>query len=94
MTPEESPAAPYEHPYQLCWTFVPLLVIRHGIRTPFSGVIGIQSGPWGLWVHSGFHGGHGGLVRDAGSEDDREDPPGVFVQQMPIKAICRELAGC
>src|SRR6516164_4164226 len=32
---------------------------RHGIRTPFSGVIGIESGPRRRRVHSGFHGGHG-----------------------------------
>src|SRR5215475_485194 len=39
----------------------------------------------------GFHGDHGGLVGDAGSANDREDSPGLFVQQKPIKAICREL---
>ncbi len=47
-------------------------------KDPVFGVIGIQSGPRGRRVHSGFHGGHGGRVGDAGSGDDREDPSGVF----------------
>jgi hypothetical protein len=41
-------------------------------------VIGIQSGPPGRWVHSGFRVGCGGQVGDAGSGDNREDPSGVF----------------
>ena len=41
-------------------------------------MIGVQSGPPGRRVHSGFHEGHGGRVWDAGCGDDREDPPGVF----------------
>jgi hypothetical protein len=59
-------------------------------KDPVFGVIGIQSGPPGQWVHSGFHGGHGSQAGNAGSEDDREDPSRVFVQKKPIKAICRE----
>ena len=47
-------------------------------KDPVFGVIGIQSGPPGRWVHSGFRGGYGGQVGDAGSGDDREDPSGVF----------------
>ena len=53
-------------------------------------MIGIQSGPPGRWVHSGFRGGYGGQVGDAGSGDDREDPSGDFAQNKPIKTICRE----
>jgi hypothetical protein len=47
-------------------------------KDPVFGVIGIQSGPPGQWVHSGFRGGHGSQVGDAGSGDDREDPSRVF----------------
>jgi hypothetical protein len=47
-------------------------------KDPVFGVIGIQSGPPGRWVHSGFRGGYGGQVGDAVSGDDREDPSGVF----------------
>src|SRR5690348_12014914 len=47
-------------------------------KDPVFGVIGIQSGPPGRWVHSGFRGGYGSQVGDAGSGDDREDPSGVF----------------
>jgi len=47
-------------------------------KDPVFGVIGIQSGPRRQWVHSGFRGGHGSRVGDAGSGDDREDPSGVF----------------
>jgi hypothetical protein len=47
-------------------------------KDPVFGVIGIQSGPPGRRVHSGFRGGYGGQVGDAGSGDDREDPSGVF----------------
>src|SRR5438132_6392318 len=47
-------------------------------KDPVFGVIGIQSGPPGRWVHSGFRGGYGGQVGDAGSGYDREDPSGVF----------------
>ena len=47
-------------------------------KDPVFGVIGIQSGPPGRWVHSGFRGGYGGQVGDAGGGDDREDPSGVF----------------
>src|ERR1700760_4810015 len=47
-------------------------------KDPVFGVIGIQSGPPGRWVHSGFRGGYGGQVGDAGSGDDCEDPSGVF----------------
>jgi hypothetical protein len=39
-------------------------------KDPVFGVISIQSGPPGQWVHSGFHGG-GSQVGDAGSGDDR-----------------------
>jgi hypothetical protein len=41
-------------------------------------VIGIQSGPPGRGVHSGFHGGHGGQDGDAGGGDDRKDQARVF----------------
>jgi hypothetical protein len=34
-------------------------VDRHGIRTLLSGVIGVQMGPPGRRVHSGFNEGHG-----------------------------------
>ena len=34
---------------------------------------------------------HGGLERDAGCGDGREDPAGVFCSGQAIKAICREL---
>src|ERR1700730_4605719 len=47
-------------------------------KDPVFGVIGIQSGPPGRWVHSGVRGGCGGRVGDAGIGDDREDPSGVF----------------
>src|SRR5271157_3209298 len=47
-----------------------LHVNRHGNKDPVFGVIGIQSGPPGQWVHSGFHGGHGSQVGDADSGDD------------------------
>jgi transposase len=47
-------------------------------KDPVFGVIGIQSGPPGRRVHSGFRGGYGGQVGDAGSGNDREDPSGVF----------------
>ena len=47
-------------------------------KDPVFGVIGIQSGPPGRWVHSGFRNGYGGQVGDAGSGDSREDPSGVF----------------
>ena len=47
-------------------------------KDPVFGVIGIQSGPPGRRVHSGFRGGYGGQVGDAGSGDSREDPSGVF----------------
>ena len=47
-------------------------------KDPDFGVIGIQSGPPGRRVHSGFRGGCGGQVGDAGSGDDCEDPSGVF----------------
>src|SRR5690349_13249326 len=47
-------------------------------KDPVFGVIGIQSGPPGRRVHSGFRRGYGGRVGDAGSGDDREDPSGVF----------------
>src|SRR5438094_7895246 len=47
-------------------------------KDPVFGMIGIQSGPPGRWVHSGFRGGYGGQVGDAGRGDDREDPSGVF----------------
>lgn len=43
-----------------------------------------------LWVHTGRHGGHGGLSRDADCGNDREDRRAYFVQQKPIKVICRE----
>jgi hypothetical protein len=46
-------------------------------KDPVFGVIGIQSGPPGQWVHSGFHGGHGSQVGDAGEGADRGDPRGV-----------------
>jgi hypothetical protein len=46
-------------------------------KDPVFGVIGIQSGPPERRVHSGFHGGHGSQVGDAGSGDDRKDPSGV-----------------
>ena len=62
-------------------------------KDPVFGVIGIQSGPPGRWVHSGFRGGYAGQVGDAGSGDDREDPSGYFAQNKPIKTICRELRG-
>src|SRR5215471_19017162 len=47
-------------------------------KDPVFGVIGIQSGPPRRRVHSGFRGGCGGQVGDAGSGDDREDSSGVF----------------
>jgi hypothetical protein len=36
-------------------------------------------------------GGNGSRGWDAGSGDDYEDPPGLFLQKKPIKVICREL---
>jgi hypothetical protein len=47
-------------------------------KDPVFGVIGIQSGPPRRRVHSGFRGGCGGQVGDAGSGGDCEDPSGVF----------------
>ena len=47
-------------------------------KDPVFGVIGIQSGLPGRWVHSGFRREYGGRVGDAGRGDDREDPSGVF----------------
>src|SRR5438105_4604783 len=47
-------------------------------KDPVFGVIGIQSGPPEQWVHSGFRGGHGSQVGDAGSGNDREDPSRVL----------------
>src|SRR4051794_33230013 len=47
-------------------------------KDPVFGVIGIQSGPPGRWVHSGLRGGYGGQVGDAGGGDYCEDPSGVF----------------
>jgi hypothetical protein len=63
------------------------------------GVIGIQSGPPGQWVHSGFHEGHGSQVGDAGSGDDREDPSRVFRSEdanqgdLPRVSVSRKVAG-
>src|SRR4051794_14971237 len=47
-------------------------------KDPVFGVIGIQTGPRGRWVHSGFHGEHGSRFWDADSGDNREDPAGLF----------------
>jgi len=47
-------------------------------KNPVFGVIGIQSGPRGQRVQSGFHGGHGSRLGDAGSGDDRKDPASFF----------------
>ena len=47
-------------------------------KDPVFGVIGIQSGPRRQRVHSGFHGGYGSRLGDAGSGDDCEDPAGLI----------------
>src|SRR3954469_21818152 len=47
-------------------------------KDPVFGVIGIQSGPRGQRVHSGFHDGDGSRFWDADSGDDCEDPAGLF----------------
>lgn len=53
-------------------------------------MIGIQSGPLGRRVHSGFHGdmeaGSGMLVVEMIAKIRRA----YFAQKKPIKAICRE----
>ncbi len=46
-------------------------------KDPVFGVIGIQSGPRGLRVHTGFHD-YGSRGWDADCGDDCEDPPGIF----------------
>jgi hypothetical protein len=46
-------------------------------KDPVFGVIGIQSGPRGLRVHTGFHD-YGSRGWDAGCGDDCEDSPRVF----------------
>jgi len=46
-------------------------------KDPVFGVIGIQSGPRGLRVHTGFHD-YGSRGWDADCGDDCEDPPRVF----------------
>src|SRR6202049_2535584 len=46
-------------------------------KDPVFGVIGIQSGPRGLRVHTGFHD-SGSRGWDADCGDDCEDPPRVF----------------
>src|SRR3954464_10443940 len=46
-------------------------------KDPVFGVIGIQSGPRGLRVHTGFHD-YGSRGWDADCGDDCEDSPGVF----------------
>ena len=46
-------------------------------KDPVFGVIGIQSGPPGLRVHTGFQD-YGSRGWDADCGDDCEDPPGVF----------------
>ena len=51
---------------------------RHLVRRDPGRGSCLQSGPPGQWVHSGFRGGHGSQVGDAGSGDDREDPSRVF----------------
>src|ERR1700731_661995 len=58
-------------------------------KDPVFGVIGIQSGPPGRWVHSGFRGGYGGQVGDAGSGDDREDPSGTVCGADPRRLDIR-----
>src|SRR3954447_9320007 len=47
-------------------------------KDPVFGVIGIQTGPRGRRVHSGFHGGHGSRFWAADSGDHCEDPAGGF----------------
>src|SRR4051812_42242824 len=47
-------------------------------KDPVFGVIGIQTGPRGRRVHSGFHGGHGSRFWDADSGDDCKDPAGLL----------------
>jgi hypothetical protein len=44
-------------------------------------VIGVQSGPRGRRVHSGFRKGHGSRGWDAGGGDDCEDSSGIFLQE-------------
>ena len=46
-------------------------------KDPVFGVIGIQSGPRGLRVHTGFHD-SGSRGWDADCGDDCEDSPGFF----------------
>ena len=46
-------------------------------KDPVFGVIGIQSRPRGLRVHTGFHD-FGSRGWDADCGDDWEDPPRVF----------------
>ena len=64
--------------------------------TPFFGVIGIQPGPRGLRVHTGFHD-FGSRGWDADCGDDCEDPPreGKAVRErLTLIRLFEELHGC
>jgi hypothetical protein len=60
-------------------------------KDPVFGVIGIQSGPRGQRVHSSLHEGHGAWLGMLVVETIAKIRRAYFVQQKPIKAICREL---
>ena len=59
-------------------------------KDPVFGVIGIQSGPPGQRVHSGFSGGYGGQVGMLVVETVAKIRRAYFAQNKPIKTICRE----
>ena len=62
-------------------------------KDPVFGVIGIQSGPPGRRVHSGFRGDTGARSGMLVVETIAKIRRAFFVQKKPIKAICREFRG-
>ena len=59
-------------------------------KDPVFGVIGIQSGPPGRRVHSGFRGDAGARLGMLVVETIAKIRRAYFVQKTPIKVICRE----
>ena len=59
-------------------------------KDPVFGVIGIQSGPPGRRVHSGFREGYGGRLGMLVVETIAKIRRAYFAQNKPIKTICRE----
>jgi hypothetical protein len=60
-------------------------------KDPAFGVIGIQSGPPGRRVHSGFRGDAGARLGMLVVETIAKIRRAYFAQNKPIKPICREL---